>query len=246
MSCDRYTDAIIDHACGAEIASDAAAHLKNCAECGRVFDEQRRSLREIDQDLQSALAVDPSVGFVAGVMAAVESSTVRRRRTLWWSLPAAVAAGLVLAVLTSVQFAGRRPAEPHQQAALPQATPPPVENRGSSSPSPLNRAPSADAGSAPRIPVRRVMHDRTRTTAPQTGTIAADVVVPVAQSQALARYLSLVRRGAIDTSSLANPEEATIAAPGDLVIAPLSVEGLPATLDMERGIGPGVESRGLR
>jgi hypothetical protein len=238
MSCDRYTDAIVDHACGAEIASEAAAHLKNCAACRRLFDAQCRALREIDQDLQSALAIHPSAGFGAGVLAAVESSTAGRRRMLWWGVPAAVAAGIVLAILTSAQFGGRRPAEPHERAALPKAAPSSPDDRGSSRASPLTGAPSANAGSASKDPVTRIVRERTRTTAPQPSrAIAPDVVAPVAQSRALARYLSLVRRGAIDTSSLANPEDAPIAAPGDLVIAPLSVEGLP---------GPGVEGRGLR
>ena len=79
MSCDRYTGAIVDHACGAEISADAAAHLKVCAACSRTFDEQRRLLQDLDQELQVALAIEPSARFVADVMTGVERSAQRRR-----------------------------------------------------------------------------------------------------------------------------------------------------------------------
>jgi hypothetical protein len=67
-----------------------------------------------------------------------------------------------------------------------------------------------------------------------------DAAVVTPQAEALARYLSLVRKGAIDPSALADPNTAAIAAPDDLVIAPLSVEALPVR-NVERGTGPGVD-----
>ena len=67
-----------------------------------------------------------------------------------------------------------------------------------------------------------------------------DVAIVTTQAQAIARYLALVRKGAIDSSALADPNTIAIAAPDDLVIAPISVEALPVR-NVERGTGPGVE-----
>ena len=52
--------------------------------------------------------------------------------------------------------------------------------------------------------------------------------------------MTLVRRGALDTSPLANAEKTDVTAPTDLVIAPLSVDvmGVPTG---ESGPGPGVD-----
>ena len=118
MSCDRYTDAIVDHACGAEIAADAAAHLKVCAACSRTFDEQRRLLQDLDQELQVALAIEPSARFVADAMAGMQRSAQRRRAIIWWSAPLAAAAVLVLLALGSLRFGEQRPADRHEPAAV--------------------------------------------------------------------------------------------------------------------------------
>ena len=114
MSCDRYTSAIVDHACGAEIAADAAAHLKVCAACSSMFDEQRRLLQDLDQELQVALAIEPSARFVADAMAGMKRSAERRRAIIWWSVPVAAAAVLVLLALGSWRFGERRPADRHE------------------------------------------------------------------------------------------------------------------------------------
>ena len=66
MSCDRHTDAIVDHACGAEIAAEAAAHLDGCAACRRMFDEQLRLVRDLDGQVALALQIEPSPRFVTG------------------------------------------------------------------------------------------------------------------------------------------------------------------------------------
>ena len=118
MSCDRYTSAIVDHACGAEIAADAAAHLKVCAACSRMFDEQRRLLQDLDQELQVALAIEPSARFVADAMAGMQRSAQRRRAIIWWSAPVAAAAVLVLLALGSLRFGEQGPADRHEPAAV--------------------------------------------------------------------------------------------------------------------------------
>jgi len=71
----------------------------------------------------------------------------------------------------------------------------------------------------------------------RTGGSEADVVVPAEESRALARYLALVRGGALDASTLPSPDETKVPAPVELVIAPLAVDTLALT-DVKAGIGP--------
>ena len=150
MSCDRYTGAIVDHACGAEISVEAAAHLKVCAACSRTFDEQRRLLQDLDQELQVALAIEPSARFVADVMTGVERSSQRRRAIIWWSAPLAAAAVLVLLALGSLRFGERRPADRPEPAAVQTASSAHVAD-----PTPTVSAPSAPAQGAPRVTAAR-------------------------------------------------------------------------------------------
>ena len=119
MSCDRYTDAIVDHACGAEIAADAAAHLRSCAACRRMFDEQRQTLQDLDRELETALAIEPSDRFVAETMARVERSSPRWRTAIWWSVPAAAAAAvLILVALGALRFGERKPTDRREPGLL--------------------------------------------------------------------------------------------------------------------------------
>jgi hypothetical protein len=241
MSCDRYTDAIVDHACGAEISVDAAAHLKVCAACSRMFDEQRRLLQNLDRELQVALAIEPSARFVSEAMAGVERSAHRRRAIVWWSAPVAAAAVLVLLALGSLRFGAQRPADRHEPAAVQTASSAHVAD-----PTPAVAAPSAPAQGAPRVTAAR----RRSGGPPKIGReperrLDTDVLVPAGQLRAIERYMTLVRRGALDTSSLANADRTDVTAPTDLVIAPLSVE-LLVVPNGESGTGPTADRSELR
>ena len=233
MSCDRYTGAIVDHACGAEIAADAAAHLKVCTNCSRIFDEQRRMLQDLDQELHAALAIEPSARFVAETMAGLERSPNRWRSVMWWSVPVAAAAVLVLLTLGSRRF-GERPADRREPAAVQTSSSTRVSDGTSS-----GAAPSAAPESAPRLTAAgRRGGERAKVAREAKG--HPEVVVSDAQSRAIERYMTLVRRGALDTSALANSEKTDVTVPNDLVIAPLSVD-LLVVPSGENGIGPGVE-----
>jgi hypothetical protein len=233
MSCERYTSAIVDHACGAEIAADAAAHLRVCAACRRMFDEQVRLLQDLDQQLELALKIEPSARFVPEVLARVERSAFPWRKAIWWSGAAAAAAVLML-----VTFGSLRSGDRHDPAILSSAPSAPVADHP-----PSQAAPSTRPGPKSRQTDSRRRVDRPQDVVERPRRIEVEVVVPVAQSRAIARYLALVRRGAIDTSALASPEGTGVVAPTDLVIAPLSVEALAET-DVERGIGPDADRRG--
>jgi hypothetical protein len=235
MSCDRYTDAIVDHACGAEIAADAADHLKVCAACGRVFNEQRRLLQDLDHELHVALSIEPSARFVADAMARAERSAQRWRPAMWWSAPLAAAAVLVLLAIGSLRFAERRPADRHEPPAVDAASSAHAGDR-----TPTGAAPFAPAVDAPRVtaPPRRG-GGPTKVVREPERPLDADVVVPAGQLRAIERYMTLVRRGALDTSALANSEKTDVTAPTDLVIAPLSVDVI--VVHGESGTGSGVD-----
>lgn len=237
MSCERHAREIVDHACGAEIAADAAAHLEACEACRRMFDEQCRLLQDLDHQLEEALAIQPSARFVPDVLARVERLEIRWRRMLWLS-PAAAAAVLMLVTLGSLRSGEQRTADRQNPAASSNVSSAPVADHTSSEAVPPTRP---EAMSRPTVQSRRVAP--ARGVAERPSGVGPHVVVPAAQSQAIARYLALVRRGVLDASALARSNEADIVVPTDLVIAPLSVEDL-AVADVDNGTGPDVDRRG--
>ncbi len=137
MSCDRHTDAIVDHACGAEIAAEAAAHLDGCAACRRMFDEQLRLVRDLDGQVALALQIEPSPRFVPEARARVERAAFGRRTTMWWGGAAAAAAVLMLVTFGSLR-SGERRGEEQPAAAVASIVPAPVAD-----PTPPPTMPSA-------------------------------------------------------------------------------------------------------
>jgi hypothetical protein len=232
MSCDRHTDAIIDHACGADITAEAAAHLDGCAACRRVFDEQRRLVQDLDGQLALALEVEPSPRFVPGVLARVERPAFGVRGGMWWAGAAAAAVVVMIVTFGSLRSPERRSDDQHAAAVPSAVSPVPIADR-----TPSRVAPSPGPGVKSRQAEPRRREDGRRTAATRLGPIEADVVVPATESRTLARYLALVRRGALDASTLPGPDDTSVAAPVELVIAPLAVDTLAVT-DVVAGIGP--------
>jgi hypothetical protein len=242
MSCERFTSAIVDHACGAPIAADAAAHLSGCEACRQLFDEQLRLLQDVDRQLALALEIEPSASFVPGVLAHVKQPTLHGRNTLWWSA-AAAAAVVMLVTFGSLRSGERRAADRHSPevhskvASLPAAGRTAPEVAPTTTPGPTSRLTASR---------RRVDHGGLlkRPDPVEPDVAVPDVVVPAAQSRAIAHYLALVRRGALETPVRVSADETDIAVPSDLVIAPLSVDDLAVT-DVENGIDR-VDRRGPR
>ncbi len=125
MSCDRHTDAIVDHACGADIAAEAAAHLDGCTACRRMFDEQLRLVRDLDGQMALALEIEPSPRFVPEARARVERAALGRRTTMWWGGAAAAAAVLMLVTFGSLR-SGEQQGEEQPAAAVASIVPAPV------------------------------------------------------------------------------------------------------------------------
>lgn len=231
MSCDRHTDAIVDHACGAEIAAEAAAHLDGCAACRRMFDAQLRLMRDLDGQMALALEIEPSPRFVPEARARVERAAFGRRTTMWWGSAAAAAAVLMLVTFGTIR-SGERRGEEQPAAAVASIVPAPVAD-----PTPPRTMPSASAGAMSRPIDSRRRVDRPRGIMDRPSRIATEVVVPASESRALARYLALVRRGALDASMLPSSDATAAEAPTELVIVPLAVDTLAVT-DVKAGIGP--------
>jgi hypothetical protein len=203
-----------------------------------MFDEQLRLLQDLDRQLELALEIEPSARFVSEVMARLEGSAVRWRTVMWWSAPVAAAAVLMLVTFGSLRFGARLATDRHDPAVLSTVSSAPVADR-----TPSKAAPATRRGPSSRLTDVRRRVDRPRGVVDRPRRIDADVVVPAEQSRAIARYLALVRRGALDTSAIVSSDGTGAMAPTDLVIAPLSVDALAMT-DVETGTGPGVDRRG--
>jgi hypothetical protein len=202
------------------------------------LEEQRQVLQGLDSDLQAALSIEPSAWFEAQTLAGLERSPIRRRGNFWWIAVAAAAAVIILGTLVAIRSGDRRLTDRQEAAGRPVAPPATVVEHVPSSGAPAvvttNSAPISTG--APRRRERATVTARQQPGDPKT----PDVAIVTTQAQAIARYLALVRKGAIDSSALANPNTTAIAAPDDLVIAPISVEALPVR-NVERGTGPGVD-----
>src|SRR5262245_46683042 len=112
MSCERHSDALIEHALGAPAPSELQEHLRGCHECRSSLERERRLVAALDDELRAALDVTPSPNLLPRVRAAATEEAARRS-TPWlrwlWPLAAAAATLALLAWL-------RQPVEPPQPA----------------------------------------------------------------------------------------------------------------------------------
>ncbi|HET7218212.1 MAG TPA: hypothetical protein VFJ02_09185 [Vicinamibacterales bacterium] len=233
MSCERYRTAIIDHACGADLSADAAAHLQSCAACTVLFDEQRHALDAIDRELQQALTIAPSARFVQRVLARTREASSPTPRMLWALAAAAAVVVIGLAAMRWTHDTAIPPTGQVTQAESPAA--PAID------PTPAGKAAAPhDADIA-----KAATHERSTqaATPPRTKPSLPEVeaIVSPEQARAIERYMALIRSGA---PLPANPAPATDGGsePLPLLVPPLSVEPLTVS---EAGTGPGTStSRG--
>ena len=209
MSCERYTAAIVDYACGADLPVDARAHLAGCARCESLFDEQRRLIDGLDADLSAAIAIDPSPQFAPRVRAAVAAKAVESHRHRWFwlgGLAATAAAVLIGASWPSVDSAPS-PSSPIASVPRLEERRPPIEQV----------VPSRQPGQ--RVSAPRIVHVKRQP--PQS---EPDIIVAPEQRIAVDRYVAMFRAGSLETSALAASPRPVLAALSDLVVAPLEVE----------------------
>jgi hypothetical protein len=217
MSCERYAQAIADHACGSDLAPAAAAHLDSCMRCAAAFEVQRRALEDLDAELQRAVAIDPSPAFAPAVRAGIDGASPGGYQLAWLAAPLGIGAALAIAVLLGAP--GDRPAAP-VTSSTPVAGPPPATFTRAT---PAHSAPAPAPVRAPAVPMseRAIVEPRRRSPV-QSPSAGHEVIVPPDQARALARYMALVRRGGIDAAALVQPP-AELQAPADLVVDPLTV-----------------------
>ncbi|MGH9372084.1 MAG: hypothetical protein ACRD15_11195 [Vicinamibacterales bacterium] len=221
MSCERFSEAITDHAAGAPIDPGAAAHLAVCRGCRRVFEEERRLLSDVDGQLQRSLAVTASPDFAARVIAGVR--TTPTGLSLWnaWSMGAAAAAVIALGLYLFW------PMERQRQAVSPPAL-------VSSAPATLPRSPEVIARSTPAPHVHSSPPISGRAAATRrigSGAPAGrepEVIVPATRARALARLRELVGSGVLDEATLPAGS-----APAELVVAPLTIPQIRMSRDPE-------------
>jgi hypothetical protein len=230
MSCERYADALIDHACGAEIAPEVRRHLEMCDVCRARFDQQLRAMHALDAELRDALAIAPSAHFDRAVRARIEGMSSATSATIWWAAAAAALIVIGLAAIRSTERAVVLPPEvvsrtagsrPEAPTIVPPAPPTPRDRRDIVRASPERRGhrpPQRGGSSLPEV----------------------EVIVSADQSRAIERYMALVRSGTLDTSTLVTPTESGTEPPA-LVVAPLTLDPLTVP-DVEIGAGPSVNA----
>ena len=217
MSCERFSDAIIDHACGAPIEPHAEAHLRDCQICRQTFDEHRRLLDDADTVLRSELAVAASPDFAARVSAQTrEPGASAQRWTLpapWW-VGAAAAAAIAIGVYVSAPVEGPPPMTSSRVAAPSVHLPVEIATH--------EATPSAVDAPVPQTPSTRPQREPTTRTVTRgersLATRLPPVMVPPNQRQAIARLKELLRSGALDEVGVPPPAQSA-----DLFVEPLSI-----------------------
>ena len=209
MSCDRYTAAIVDYACGADLPVDARAHLAGCTRCEALFDEQRRLMAGLDAELSAAIAIDPSPQFAPRVRAAVEARTVASHRHRWFWLGGLAATAAAVVIVASWPSIDRGPSPSSPIASVPRIE----ERRPPIEPVVPSRHPDQRVGTS------RIAHVKTPPAQSEQ-----EIIVAPEQRIAVDRYVAMFRAGSLETSALAASPQPVLAAPSDLVVAPLEVE----------------------
>jgi hypothetical protein len=234
MSCQRFREAISDHACGAPLGDAAAAHLGSCTRCRGAFDEEQRLISQVDLDLRRALAITASDSFAQRVSVRAHGAPVNAGAgtvsTRWW-LGAAAAAVIVVGVYFASPAHDRGAP---QQAATPSASTPEQV--------PSARVDTPSAATLPTLAPTRAKKRPAGSSRQSIGVAGArartepEVVVSATQARAIARMKELVRNGVLSGA----PLEISVP-PDELVIAPLTVPELVLP-DAELGKGPGTGS----
>jgi hypothetical protein len=238
MSCERYAAAIVDYACGAEIAADARRHLETCEACRARHDEQRRAIEAIDAAIQQALAIEPSPQFERAVRSRIAQAPAPRSFAIWWTALAAAAAVSIVAGLAALRLSERTvdaPREAVARTALPAMPPPQIVP-------PVPPQPPGPSEVGHRTPPTRHAPGEQRAARRESTLPIVPVIVPADQSIAIERYLALVRSGVLDASNLAR-EDASGGEPPELVVTPLAVQPLTVS-DVEIRAAWVVDRRG--
>lgn len=223
MSCERYADALLEHALGEPAPLELESHLRCCAACRGALERERRLLGKIDGELRDAVSVSPSPELLPRVRARVaDAAATGRPWRLFWLLPAAAGLVALVAAVSLRQPSGAQAtqassAAPPAAARVAEATRPVPEARGS-------------AGDLPAKPiVRRPRTQRTRT--------EPEVLVPPGEEELVRRFVVALRARRPDETGIVagetQPGSPALAIPLLEEIPPLEVKPLTASNDPE-------------
>jgi hypothetical protein len=223
MSCDRHLAAITEHAFGADLAPGTSAHLSACASCRARFDEQRRLVTQVDDDLRRALAIVPSSDFSRQVQARVERQPDRLRGPAAWWLGVAAAAAIVIAMVFMLRPEPARH-DVHLQSDGRTISVP--DGHGTRAPA-AGRVPTdhqRDVTPPRRLPPAT---STVRIARPPAGSPAPEVLVPPDQARAIARLIELVNEGALEdvgqVDRMSSSNVFADLAPAPIVVAPITI-----------------------
>jgi hypothetical protein len=230
MCCERYEQDLTAGAAGGAITPDLEAHLAGCAACRDRLAERQAALGRIDQMLTSHLDVEPSPALRRRVISGVARAESERRRMAPWAAAAALAAGLVMALLAGA-FAPRpsvRPPESSSAGMVPGG--PAATATQPNLPVILPSTPRAPATAAPHV-VRR---GPAPAITPGIAVREPEVLVPPGQEDALRRFFAGLRDGSAPAPGLlragASVEDSI--APAPLIEIPLlEAEPLASSVD---------------
>ncbi len=166
----------------------------------------------LEQEIEQALAVDPSPEFLARVRTQIATAPQAQRWSMRWPLVvvSTAAVALIVTVATLGLFGSPRVVVPGSPAIV-GTTKPPI--------APPSATPSVRSAEPRRVlaPPRMVTHAVRRSTAPE-------VLIPEGEAKALRRLMRGLNAGAVDPSTLAEGVRATaVVQPA----TPIVVEPIP-------------------
>jgi hypothetical protein len=176
--CERYEEALIDHALGAPADPALEGHLPACAACRARLDQERRLASTVDGILKSTLDVAPALGFDLAVRRRVAGTRPSwRGRPLVWIAGGIAAAAALLLIL-------RQSPEPSQFPAV--AGGPPPAAAATSVPAPMHVVPGGPAAPG-RVEARQTASPRRNAHGAPAEVVT---LVPADTAEALKRYMA--------------------------------------------------------
>jgi hypothetical protein len=211
MACERFRDALSEHAAGEPAAPELGAHLPECEGCRLELEGLRRALALADAELGNLLSAVPSPELAARIRTAVarDPAAPAWRPGFWPSLAAAAAALLAVVGLVALRD---EPSRSRAAATQAQRAPEALEKPAPPSPPEARTLAPKERGALVRAALpspRRVA---------QAPAVEPEVLVPADQAEALLRFAAGLRQRSL--------------APGSLLVADLNAP-LPEARDVQ-------------
>jgi hypothetical protein len=251
MSCKHYKAQLMESAAAREPVRPALqAHLASCEVCRERYGGEQALFAAIDTELSLIANAEPTASFAPRMRDALQQEppfdNTARERIAWWPRAAALAAVCVVAAMVMFQFRTiRRGAWPtsmpvvstndatrHRQSSAPthtapNAATPNVATSNVASASVAVRSVARAVRQAPRSVAERSAEDEA---------FQAEMLVPLDERDALARFIANLQRRQDDQVALSQPvivpssgaasQSATLTQPAEVLAQPLEIAEL--------------------